>query len=95
MGGTGETLPRERIMTINRRLIQEFGGIFFEGDDNLANAGSLEHVLAAIDGTLFGKELYTTICEKAAAIGWRIIAGHVFTMETSAPVWKPAASTSI
>jgi death-on-curing protein len=78
MGGTGETLTLERIMTINRRLISEFGGIFFEGDNNLANPGSLDHVLAAIDGTLFGQELYTTLYEKAAAIGWRIIVGHVF-----------------
>ena len=78
MGGTGKTLTKADLVGINYQLIQEFGGIFFEGDDNLANPGSLEHILAAIDGELFGKVLYTTAAEKAAAIGWRIVAGHVF-----------------
>lgn len=58
-------------------MIEEFGG-FFAGDDNLANPGSLEHVLEAIQGSLFGRELYPTLIEKAAAIGWRIIVGHTF-----------------
>lgn len=78
MGRTFETLTVSEIVEINRRMIQSFGGIFFEGDRNLANPGSLEFVLAEIQGTLFGKELHPTIAEKAAAIGWRIIAGHVF-----------------
>lgn len=38
----------------------------------------MEHILDTIDGTLFGEPLYTTLYEKAAAIGWRIIVGHVF-----------------
>ncbi len=73
-----ETLTVSEIVEINRRMIQSFGGIFFEGDHNLANPGSLEFVLAEIQGTLFDTELRPSIIEKAAAIGWRIIAGHVF-----------------
>ena len=58
-------------------MIAEFGG-FFAGNRNLANPGSLEHILEAIRGSLFGEELYPTIYEKAAALGWRVIIGHVF-----------------
>ena len=78
MGGTRQTLTIDDIIEINRRMIAEFGGVFFEGDRNLANPGSLEHVLEEIQGSLFGHEIYSTVFEKAAAIGWRIIAGHVF-----------------
>ena len=69
MGGTGETLTVDRIMEINRRMILEFGGIFFVGDRNLANPGSLEHVLVEIRGSLSGQELYPTVYEKAALLG--------------------------
>jgi death on curing protein len=78
MGRTFETLTISEIVEINRRMIQSFGGVFFEGDRNLANSGSLEFVLAEIQGPLFDTELYPSIMEKAAAIGWRIIAGHIF-----------------
>jgi death-on-curing protein len=78
MGGTLQVLTRADIVAINRRIIAEFGGIFFEGDDNLVNPGSLEHALEEIQGSLFGQEIYPTIVEKAAVIGWRIIANHVF-----------------
>jgi death-on-curing protein len=38
----------------------------------------LEHVLVEIRGSLFGQELYPTVYEKAALLGWRIITGHIF-----------------
>jgi death on curing protein len=78
MGRTFETLTVSEIIEINRRMIKSFGGIFFEGDRNLTNPGSLEFVLAEIQGALFGQEPHPSIIEKAAAIGWRIIAGHIF-----------------
>lgn len=59
-------------------MIERFGGIFLEGDQNLRGPGSLEHVLEEIQGSLFGFEPYPSLVGKAAAIGWRIIAGHVF-----------------
>jgi death-on-curing protein len=59
-------------------MIRRFGGVFFSHDNNLANPGSLDHVLEAIEGSLFGQELYPTLFEKGAAIAWRIIKGHVF-----------------
>lgn len=78
MGGTCETLTISDIVEINRRMIAEFGGIFFEGDNNLANPGSLEHALEEIQGSLFGQNLYPSIIEKAAVLGWRIIVNHIF-----------------
>jgi len=59
-------------------MIREFGGIYFEGDRNLGNPGSLEHVLQEIQGSVFGHDPYPTLIEKAAAVAWRIIVTHVF-----------------
>lgn len=78
MVGTGKTLTVADIVEINRRMITHFGGIFFEGDDNLANRGSLEYVLAEIHGSLYGQELYPDLFQKAGLIAWRIIVGHIF-----------------
>jgi len=78
MVGTGKTLTVPDVVEINRRMISHFGGIFFEGDDNLANRGSLEYVLEEIHGSLYGQELYPDLFQKAGLIAWRIIVGHVF-----------------
>jgi len=78
MGRALKVLTRADIITINRRMIQLFGGIYFQNDDNLANPRSLDYVLEAIQGSLFGRELFPTILEKAAAIGFRTITRHVF-----------------
>ncbi len=78
MDGALEVLTIADVVAVNRRMIDEFGGFFTEGDRNLANPGSLEHVLEEIQGSLFGHEAYLSIVEKAAAICWRIITNHVF-----------------
>ncbi len=78
MVGTGKTLTVPDVIEINRRMIAHFGGIFFEGDDNLANRGSLEYVLAEIHGSLYEQELYPDLFQKAGLIAWRIITGHIF-----------------
>jgi death-on-curing protein len=78
MGGTLQVLTTADIVEINRRMIAEFGGVFFKGNRNLANPGSLEHVLEEVQGSLFGYDPFPTLIEKAAAICWRIIANHVF-----------------
>jgi death-on-curing protein len=59
-------------------MITTFGGFFVEGDQNLGNPGSLEYALEAIQGSLFGQDLYPTLIEKAAALCWRVIRNHVF-----------------
>ena len=78
MGRALQVLTVADVVEINRRMIDAFGGFFVGADNNLANPGSLDHVLQEIQGSLFGHEPYPTVIEKAAAIGWRIIAGHVF-----------------
>jgi death on curing protein len=78
MVGTGKTLTVGDVVEINRRMISHFGGIFFEGDNNLANRGSLEYLLAEIHGSLYGEELYPDLFQKAGLIAWRIIVGHIF-----------------
>jgi death-on-curing protein len=69
----------EQICQVNRRMIQEFGGLFIP-PDNLLNENPLEYVLDAvrypIDG--LGLYLYPTLKERASAIACRIISGHVF-----------------
>lgn len=78
MGGTRQTLTLSDIVEIDRQAIKEFGGLFLDADDNLVNPGSLEYILEAVWGSMFGVEPYPAIVDKAAAIGWTIMAKHVF-----------------
>jgi len=45
-------------------MISLFGGIFFEGDNNLANRGSLEYLLAEVHGEDFPGETFHVLKEK-------------------------------
>jgi death-on-curing protein len=84
MGRTSELLAStkflevEEVIEINRRMILTYGGFFTEGDNNLANPGSLIYILGAIQGSFFDHDLYPTLIEKAAALAWRIMTAHVF-----------------
>jgi death on curing protein len=78
MDGTCQVLTIDEIVSINRKLISKFGGMFFEVDDNLRSPGSLEFVLDEIQGSLFGVERFPTVIQKCAVLGWRIIEGHIF-----------------
>lgn len=78
MDGVSQTLTIADIVEINRCIINEFGGLFISDNDNLVNPGSLLHVLEEIQGSLFGFNLYPSLFEKAAVLGWRIIKFHVF-----------------
>jgi hypothetical protein len=50
MVGTGKTLTVADVIEINRRMISRFGGIFFEGDDNLLHVPSPKHPSAPHGG---------------------------------------------
>jgi death-on-curing protein len=84
MGRTGEPLDQieflefEEVLEINRQMILAYGGLFTEGDNNLANPGSLMYTLEMIQGSFFGHNPCPTVVEKAAFLGWRIITGHIF-----------------
>jgi death on curing protein len=58
-------------------MYSRYGGTFF-GLDNLKFPGKLDWVLDAIHYPIFDSELYPTIIEKAAILGWKIGAEHVF-----------------
>lgn len=84
MGRTGKVLDAieflefEEVLEINRRMILAYGGFFTEGDNNLANPGSLRYTLEMIQGSFFESDPYPTVVEKAAFLAWRIIKGHMF-----------------
>ena len=58
-------------------MIQEYGGSFFP-PHNLLNKDPLEYILDAISRHLFGRSLFPTLKEKAAALAYEIIVSHVF-----------------
>lgn len=67
----------EQICEVNRRMIEEFGGLFMP-QDNLLNLGALEYILDAIKSSIYGYTIYATLKEKASAIAYQIISRHVF-----------------
>lgn len=71
-------IGRQIIIQINKDMIDRFKGASFQGPDNLRDPGSLSYILEAIQFPIQGQHLYPTIFEKAAALGHRIIRGHVF-----------------
>ncbi len=77
MDSTCESLTIDEIVFINRRMCETSGGLH-DGSDNFANQNSLNYILNVIHESYFGEELYPTIADKAAAVGSRIITGHVF-----------------
>jgi death-on-curing protein len=78
MGEACQVLSLAEVIEVNRRMISVFGGIFFDGDSNQRNPGSLQHLIEAIQFPLFGYDAYPSVAEKAAALAWRIITTHVF-----------------
>jgi death-on-curing protein len=58
-------------------MIDDSGGLFMP-PDNLLNRNSLVYILDAIARPIYGHELFPTPKEKAAALGFEIIASHVF-----------------
>lgn len=56
-------------------MIEESGGRFI-APQNLINPGSLEYALAIVSSRTFSP--YSSLFEKAAALAYHIIAGHVF-----------------
>ena len=47
-------------------------------DNNLRNRTSLEYIIVAIQYPIFGYELFPTLFDKAGALAWWIIEGHIF-----------------
>ena len=76
--GAGIVFPSLReIVDLNYLHIQRTGGRWVP-PDNLVNGSSLEWVLDTIQYPLFGEDRYAAVADKAALLGWTIIAKHVF-----------------
>jgi death-on-curing protein len=63
----------EEILHLHARIVQESGGA-----DGLRDLAMLESALAQPRMTFGGQDLYPSIAEKAAALGFSLIANHPF-----------------
>ena len=68
----------EDICEINREWIMRYGGRYVEADNNFCNTSSLEYILDSIQNTIYGIDKYPSLIDKAAALAWWIIEGHIF-----------------
>ncbi|PKB71683.1 MAG: hypothetical protein BZY87_04215 [SAR202 cluster bacterium Io17-Chloro-G6] len=75
--GSIEYPTNAEICRLNRAIIELSGGRF-EPPDNLRIPGGLESLIQVVSNPIFGVDNYPTLEEKSAAIGHRIISGHIF-----------------
>ena len=66
-------LSKEQIVSLHKELIEETGGIY-----GLKDEGMLESALAAPFQTFDGEELYPSIYQKAAKLGFGLASNHAF-----------------
>ena len=72
-----EYLEEEDVILINKLTIKRHGGNFVK-PTNLFNQESLKYLIEAVEGNVFGKEMYPKISEKAGFYMFSIIDNHVF-----------------
>jgi death-on-curing protein len=61
------------VLEIYRRVMEQSGGLF-----GVRDVGALESAVAQPRMTFAGEELYSTVVEKAAALGFSLIQNHPF-----------------
>lgn len=66
-------LSEEKVLTLHRLITKETGG-----DPNIRDKGLLDSAITAAFATFDGNELYPTVEEKGAKIGYSLIANHAF-----------------
>lgn len=71
-------LSEDDILSINKKLVLKYGGIYYEGTKNIKNNNSFEFLLTAPSQNMFGVERYANIFDKAAAYLFYIIKDHIF-----------------
>ena len=67
------SLSLRSILSLHREIIRATGGA-----EGVLNPEALKSALAQVDLTFSGEELYPTLIDKAAALGYFIIANHPF-----------------
>jgi death-on-curing protein len=60
-----------QVLELHRRLVERFGS-----SAGIRDLGSLESALAQPHMTFGGKDLYPTIVDKAAALGFSLVLNH-------------------
>lgn len=68
-----EYLTLEQVLELHRRLIEQSGGSM-----GVRDFGALESAVAQPQMTFGGEELYSTVIEKAAALGFSLVMNHPF-----------------
>ena len=66
-------LEQRQVLLLHQMLTEETGG-----DPGLRDAGLLDAALESAFATFDGAELYPTVSEKAARLGFSLIANHAF-----------------
>ena len=66
-------LTLNEVLELHHQLIEQYGG-----SKGIRDLGALESVLAQPRMTFGGEDLYPTVIEKAAAIGFSLIKNHPF-----------------
>ncbi|HEX6864886.1 MAG TPA: type II toxin-antitoxin system death-on-curing family toxin, partial [Thermoanaerobaculia bacterium] len=66
-------LTLEEVLELHRRVIEESGG-----SSGLRDLNALESALAQPRMTFGGEDLYPTLVDKAAALGFSLVKGHPF-----------------
>ena len=66
-------LSEEKVLTLHKLITKETGG-----DPNIRDKGLLDSAITAAFATFDGNELYPTVEEKGAKIGYSLIANHAF-----------------
>lgn len=66
-------LTLEEVLELHRLVLEQSGGLA-----GVRDFGGLESALAQPQMAFSGQELYTTLAEKAAALGFSLISNHPF-----------------
>ena len=66
-------LTVEEVVELHRRVIAQSGG-----SPGLRDAGGLDSAVAQPQMTFGGNDLYSTLAEKAAALGFSLVSNHPF-----------------
>ena len=66
-------LSKEKVLVLHELMAKETGG-----DPSLRDVALLESALESAFATFDGNDLYPTICEKGARLGYALISNHAF-----------------
>ena len=71
-------LSADFLTWLNCYMVITYGGLFTGEHDNVANRNSLDYVVEAVPGAMYGQELHPGVFRKAAVYAYHIIQDHVF-----------------